>query len=119
MLVRRLAVVGLVLGLFLMHGLAHSGPDVAAAHVHGSTVGVEATDHCDSGPCDHGLPLSHELCQAVVGAGFTSSLVGGSGLPGAAVTPLPVDQRSPPGRAGEPLNRPHPPDFAALCVLRI
>ncbi len=120
MLVRRLAVVGLVLGLFVMHGLAPGSPAVAAGHVHHATAGASGSSHGAPMPDGHGVPGSHELCVAVLGAPAVPGLVAAGALSGV-VSPSPLVSRSAhrvPWR-GPAAVPDRPPDLARLCVLLI
>jgi hypothetical protein len=118
-MLQRLALVGLLLGLLVMHGFAHSGPATAVAHPHQTIVSMGLTGPCESTPRDRDLPASPAFCLAVLGGVAVPSLVGPGELPDVTTGASSVD---PVSSSGSRVERPHRtplPDRAALCVLRI
>lgn len=118
---RALLVVGLVLSLVGMHGLA-AGHPVAQAR-HGSMLAATATSpaaeadgHRTSTPCHRDEAPHHDLCKAVLTSASTSiDLATGIAL-------RPAVQRmdsAAPTTPGACSGDPHPPDISRLGVLRI
>lgn len=127
-LVRRLMGLGLLVGLFVMHGISATGPTAALAYPHehsapghASSEGAERCEHqhCDDGQAPAHAPClpSHALCAAVMTGATTAGVPWGGALP-VALDVLPADAASPTG-SGERASCERPPDLAALCVLRI
>lgn len=119
---RLLAVMALLFGVGVMHGLAVNVspataapmPAYAAGEVPGG--GMGGREPCRNGAGEH--PPAHETCPAVVNAGPSpGTLDRCDDVPASAshATARPRPGATPPW----PSTLPRPPNLAALCVLRI
>jgi Family of unknown function (DUF6153) len=119
MLICRLAVIGLLVGLVAMHGLAAGGAVNAAVHAEQTIADTDVSEPCDAGTCHQDPPPSHDVCVAVLGGAAMPGLVGGGAPSVLSTAPSHTDEVARSGPAAAPTRCPRPRDLTALCVLRI
>jgi hypothetical protein len=119
---RAVLVVGLIMGLLGMHGLAQGSPVAHAQQVSmlaaatASGAAAEAGGHDTSAPCHRDPAPHHDLCKAVR-TGVPTSIAPAT-TAGFRVAVEPIDS-APPTPAGAASCGPRPPDISRLGVLRI